>query len=503
MNNEIILEMRQVSKYYPGVKALEDINFQLEKGEIHALVGENGAGKSTLIKVLSGAIQQDQGEIIIESEKAGLLNPCKSEKLGISVIYQEFNLIPYLTVSENIFLGNELKGRLITDEKKMNHETKTLLDTLGIDINPATRIRNLSVAYQQIVEIAKSLSKKARILIFDEPSAPLSNREVEKLLDMVKKLKESGVSIIYISHRIEEIFQISDRVSVMRDGRLIKTMPVKDTSRSELIKLMVGRDLSNYYPASQTITGEIILSVEGLENPKLKGISFSLKKGEILGIAGLVGAGRTELARAVFGSDNISKGQIVLKGAAVQIKGPSDAIKLGIGLIPEDRKRQGLILGQTVKENCTLANLKKISRFKMVRSKLEKEFVQTMIRTLLIKCTGVGQTVKNLSGGNQQKVVLAKWLFTDSEILIFDEPTRGIDVGAKQEIYELMRKLTNEGKSLIVISSEMQELIGMSDRIAVMHEGRINGILEKNEINQNAVLDLAAGGQIKKESRLC
>lgn len=502
MGNEIILEMRQVSKYYPSVRALENISFQLRRGEIHALVGENGAGKSTLIKILSGAIEQDQGGIFFEGAEIGPLDPRKSENLGISVIYQEFNLIPYLTVSENIFLGSEKKGRLLVDDKRMRLETQRLLDSLGVGIEPEAQVKSLSIAYQQIVEIAKSLSKKTKVLILDEPSAPLSNREVEKLLKLVKRLKKNGVSIIYISHRIEEIFEISDRVSVLRDGCLVKTMPTGETDRAELIKLMVGRDLANYYPESRTTPEEEILSVEQFENKKLKGISFSLKKGEILGIAGLVGAGRTELARAIFGSDSISGGKIKRRGEAVQIKSPSDAIRFGIGLIPEDRKRQGLILGQTVKENCTLANLKKLSRLNLIKSKQEKEAVKKLIETLLIKCAGETQQVKNLSGGNQQKVVLAKWLFTDSEILIFDEPTRGIDIGAKQEIYELMRKLTAEGKSLIVISSEMQELIGMSDRILVMHEGRINGILQKGEITQDAVLDLAAGGT-KKENRVC
>jgi len=493
MAAEPILIAKKVTKHYPGVVALNEVDFELRPGEIHALIGENGAGKSTFIKILSGCISRDSGEIIFKGKLIGDLDPQTSEALGIGVIYQEFNLIPYLTTAENIFLGNEiLKKSGLRDEKKMEEESQKLFDLFGLDLNPREQVKNLSIAHQQMLEISKSLTKKVNILIMDEPSAPLTSIEIEKMFEIMRRLKKEGVAIIYISHKIEEVFEIADRVTVYRDGQYIKTLNTAETTRDELIRLMVGREITGYFPKADYTAGEEILRVENLTNKKIKNVSFSVKRHEILGLAGLIGAGRTETVRAIFGADPVFSGKIILNEKEISVNSPNEAINHGIGLIPEDRKQQGLLLKLNVRTNITFSVLKMLSRFGLIRKKKEDTLLDTYIKDLRIKCVNDKQLVANLSGGNQQKVVLAKWLARNCDILVFDEPTRGIDVGSKHEIYELLRKLAKEGKAIIMISSEMPELINISDRIIVMHEGAIKGELtSKHGFNQEEIMTLA------------
>lgn len=493
MENGIpVLELESITKIYPGVIALDDVSICFRKGEVHAIVGENGAGKSTLIKCITGAIEPTEGTIRYNGREYGKFNPMEAIGMGIGAVYQEFNLIPYLSVAENIFLGREIKRGPLYDMKAMCAQTDQILSELGIRLDPRTKVKDLSVAYQQIVEIAKSVSRDVKVLILDEPSAPLTNTEIEAMFRIVKKLKNKGVTIIYISHRLEEIFEITDRVSVMRDGKYILTMNTADTDRQCLISLMVGRELVDAYPESNKENGETLLEVEGLSTGYIHNISFSLKRGEILGFAGLVGAGRTEVARAIFGADAVRSGRIRLKGRPVTVKSPQDAIKQGIGLIPEDRKHHGVLLGMSIRNNITFSNLSELSRFGYINRKKETGRVRELKENLRIKTPSLDQLVKNLSGGNQQKVVLAKWLATQCDVLIFDEPTRGIDIGAKQEIYKLMRNLSESGKAILMISSEMPELLGMSDRIIVMHDGRIVGTVGKKEATQEMILDMAS-----------
>lgn len=488
-----ILQVKHMKKYYAGVKALDDVSMSFEEGEIHAIVGENGAGKSTLIKILTGAIVPTEGKIVLDGQEYESFTPHEAMEKGISVIYQEFNLIPFLTVSENIFYGCEIMKGLFRDVNEMNKRTQKLCEDMGVQLNPKSRINELGVAYQQIVEIVKAVSKNARILIMDEPTAPLTNKETKAMFKIMKRLKEKGVTILYISHRLEEIFEVCDRVSVLRDGKYITTTNVKETNRKELISYMVGRELGEDYPQQKVKPQDFVLEVKNLNTVKLKNISFSLRKGEILGFGGLVGAGRTEVARAIYGADPIISGSILLNGNKIIPKSPSEGLSYGIGLIPEDRKEQGVILNMQVKENITYSILKRISRLGFVNTTLETEICNKLKNDLKIKTPSITQKVKNLSGGNQQKVVLAKFLATRCDVLIFDEPTRGIDVGAKQEIYNLMRSLTEQGKSIIMISSEMPELIGMSDRIIVMNEGRIAAELERKDFSQETILEFASG----------
>lgn len=492
---DIILEVQNISKHYTGVKALDNVSMKFIRGEIHAIVGENGAGKSTLIKILTGAITPNTGKIVFEGQEYSGFTPATAIEKGISVIYQEFNLIPFLTVAENIFYGREVMKGLVRDVGTMNRETEKLCEDMGIHLNPKARVNSLGVAYQQIVEIIKAVSKNAKVLIMDEPSAPLTNKETEAMFRIMRKLKEKGVTIFYISHRMEEIFEICDRVSVMRDGSYITTKEVKDTNRKELISYMVGRELGEDYPGQTVKAGDTVLEARNLVTSKLKGISFSLRKGEILGFGGLVGAGRTEVARAMYGADALESGEIFLNGKKVNLNSPTEALKSGIGLIPEDRKQHGLVLGMQVKENITYSILKRLTRTGFINTAEENSICTNLKDELRIKTPFLTQKVKNLSGGNQQKVVLAKFLATKCDVLIFDEPTRGIDVGAKQEIYHLMRALTQKGKSIIMISSEMPELIGMSDRILVMCEGRITAELDRKDFNQEAILEYASGEQ--------
>lgn len=490
---DTILKVQDISRYYPGVKALNGISFEIRRGEVHAICGENGAGKSTFIKILTGAIEPSGGTIGFEGVQYKRLSPKQSMELGINVIYQEFSLIPFLSVAENIFYGRELKRHGVRDIKEMNRKAEELCREMGVSIDIKARVCDLGIAYQQIVEILKAVSQRSKFIIMDEPTAPLTVNETQIFFKIIEKLKKDQVTIVFISHRLEEVFQICDRVTVFCDGAYISTREVSEITQKQLISSMVGRELADDYPKpNRTIQEEIILKAEGLSNQYVKNVSFELKRGEILGFGGLVGAGRTELARAIFGADGISEGKLELRSTPYIPHTPKSAIKAGIGLIPEDRKNQGVVLSQSVKENAVFSILKKCSRATVISSKTEQEYVDQYIRELNIKTPSKDQLVKNLSGGNQQKVVLAKMLATNCDVLIFDEPTRGIDVGAKYEIYSLMCKLVEHGKSIIMISSEMSELIGMSDRILVMGAGRITGELKKAEFKQETILEMAS-----------
>ncbi|KLU68227.1 MAG: hypothetical protein RHS_5955 [Robinsoniella sp. RHS] len=473
--------------------ALDDLNIEFKEGEIHAMVGENGAGKSTMIKTISGAVQPTRGTIEINNHTYEQMTPTLSRQNGIAVIYQEFTLIPVLSASENIFLGEFIMKGMVLDRKEMDKKAEELFNRLHVDIDPSTKVADLTTGYQQIVEIAKAVSKDAKILIMDEPSAPLTTSEVEAMFKIVDTLKTQGVTIIYISHRMEEIFRLSDRVSVLRDGKYITTVNTADTSKSELIKLMVGRELSETYPERKNKASETELSIKKLTGNGVKDVSFDVKRGEVLGLAGLIGAGRTELAQLLFGYEKIISGEIILNGKSIRPKNCIEAIAAGIALVPEDRKRQGLVLEMSIKENTTMPSMKRISTLAVISSDQEKEMSQSYMDSLRTKAPSIEQKTKNLSGGNQQKVVLAKWLAMDPQVLIFDEPTRGIDVGAKQEIYNIMNELADNGKTILMISSDMEELIGMSDRIVVLCKGRVTGLLEKEEVSQELILSKSAG----------
>lgn len=489
--NEAVLSLKNITKRYPGVVAIDNVSIDFYKGEVHALIGENGAGKSTLIKTISGAISPDEGSICFSNKVYSQMTPHLSKNEGVEVIYQEFNLVDSLSAAENICLG-EKTGKLV-DSEQMIKKARNIFKQFNIDIDPNTLVRDLKTGQQQIVEIAKAVSKNVKILVMDEPSAPLSVAEVECMFEIIGKLKEQGVTIIYISHRIEELFRISDRVTVMRDGQYIETKNTKETSRKELIGLMVGRELKESYPSTKNIFNDVILEVKNLSGNGDTDISFKLKKGEILGFAGLLGAGRTELVRVIFGADKKDGGEVLFEGKPIKIKRPQDAIKCGIGLIPEDRKQQGCFLSMDIKRNISFTILKQISKMFIVDIKKENELAEKYSNLLKIKTPSLLQNVINLSGGNQQKVVLAKSLAAESKVLIFDEPTRGIDVGAKQEIYNLMCRLADEGIGIIMISSDMEELLGMSDRIIVLSEGRIAGEVYKPDFKQDYILDLASG----------
>lgn len=489
----VFLELAHITKYYPGVKALNDVSVAFKKGEVHALVGENGAGKSTLIKILAGAIEPNGGKIVLNGKSYEKMAPQLSKELGIEVIYQEFNLMPSLSVAENIFCGSYIGNGVTISMKKMEEATEKILDIMGVHISPKMLVRDLSVAYMQIVEIAKAISKKAEILVMDEPTAPLTNKEVEILFKVIEKLKKQGVTIIYISHRLNEIFRIADRITVLRDGNKIATHNTGDVTRQRLIFEMVGREVTETYPTRNNPIGETILEVKNIQGNGVKKVSFDVRKGEILGLAGLVGAGRTETIRMLFGADPKTSGQFILNGKEISPKSPKEAVKEGILLIPEDRKRQGVILNLPIYMNITLPILPKISKYTVINKKIEQKMVEEQKTVLRIKTPTLQQLVKNLSGGNQQKVVLAKWLVCRGQVLIFDEPTRGIDVRAKQEIYNLMNELCAQGMAIIMISSEMEEIIGMSDRIVVLSEGTQTATLERSDFKQETILHHASG----------
>jgi ribose transport system ATP-binding protein len=492
MSDEI-LRLDHITKKYMSVMALNDVSLGFERGEVHAIAGENGAGKSTFIKVITGAIQPTAGTITYNGQNLKGMTPEKSGELGISVIYQEFNLFPSLSVAENLFFGRYPLKHGMVDYKRMYEETNTVMQSLGIDIQASSLVKNLSVGYQQLVEIAKAVSRNSKVMIMDEPSAPLTDNEVHHLFDIVEHLKAKGVTIIYISHRMEEIFKICDRVSVFRDGSFIQTLNVADTNMEELIRIMVNRELGQQFPEKHYHKGEKVLEIKNLNTSLLKNINLEAYRGEILGLAGLVGAGRTETVRALFGADKIRSGEFYLHGKKLTIRSPKDAIASGIGLIPEDRKKQGVLLNLSIRYNISFADFKAIKGKLSISNVLDRKASERFIQELAIKTPTQEERVLNLSGGNQQKVVLAKWLFKNTEVLIFDEPTRGIDVGAKQEIYQLMNQLVEQGKVIIMISSEMPELIGMADRVIVMHEGEITGELQKKDISQKLILTLASG----------
>lgn len=487
--------MNDIEKSFPGVKALDKCQFNLKAGEVHALVGENGAGKSTLMKVLTGVHQEDSGAIFFKGKKVKINSPRKAQNLGISIIYQELNLMPHLTVAENVYIGREAKkNKLFIDKKKLNQKTKDFLNMLNINLDPQARVKDLTVAKQQMVEIIKALSYQAEVLIMDEPTASLTDSEIEDLFRIVKKLRSEGVGIIYISHRLEELKEISDRITVMRNGNYIDTVATADVEIDTIINMMVGREVyATSNNKSSKNKNEIILEVKNLTRKGVfKNINFNLKKGEILGMSGLVGAGRTEVARAIFGADKIDAGEIYVHGKKVNIDSPSKSVEVGIGYLSEDRKRYGLALGRDVATNIVLANLKEyMNKFGFIKENKIKKVAQKKVKQLAIKTPDLKQDVKNLSGGNQQKVVIGKWLDRDSEILIFDEPTRGIDVGAKNEIYKLLNSLVEEGKSVIMISSELPEILRMSHRILVMCEGEVTGQLNIEEASKEKIMKFA------------
>lgn len=497
-NNHDLLKLVGICKSFPGVRALHNVHMEVQKGEVHALLGENGAGKSTLMKILSGAYTRDSGEIYWEGQKIEIHNPREAQRLGIGIIYQEFNLVPQLSIAENVWISREpMKNKAIDllDWPEMYSRTQKLLDDMNLDLDPRRPVAGLGVAHQQMVEIAKALSLDAKLLIMDEPTSALADAEINQLFTIIRKLKERGVSVVFISHHLDEVLEICDRGTILRDGEFIKTIPMQNTTQEELIQLMVGRSLDQQYPKVVSRRGEEALRVEGLNRQKtLRNISFSAYTGEILGIAGLVGAGRTELVKAIFGADKIDSGKIYVFGKEVKIMSPENAISAGIGLLPEDRKQEGLVLLLSVLHNVSMSSLDKLKNsIGLLRLKEEKVTVGDFVQKLRIATPGIGQKVQNLSGGNQQKVVLAKWLAGKSRILIFDEPTRGIDVGAKVEVYNLMNSLVENGNAVIMVSSEMPELLGMSDRILVMHEGHIVTEIDRAKATEENILSAAMG----------
>lgn len=494
--SETFLQMKHITKRFPGVLALNDVQFTLRRGEVHALLGENGAGKSTLMKILSGVYQPDEGEIIFEDKPVSFSDPLSAQNVGITIIHQEFNLFPELTVEENIFIGREFckKNRWRLDEKQQRQATIEILQKLNLAIKPDTLVADLTVAQQQMVEIAKAISVNARILIMDEPTAALTETEIESLFRVTRLLKEQGTGIVYISHRLEELALIADRATVMRDGQYISTVDYECVKISDLIAMMVGRDLGNIYPRREALQQRIpVLEVNGLTRKGvLNDINFTLYRGEILGFAGLMGAGRTELARAIFGADSIDSGTLKLNGKETVIKDISDAIQQGISYLTEDHKKEGLALNLSVERNIMLGNYPEYSdRFGNIDSRRCQQTSEEQVKALRIKTPNLEQAALNLSGGNQQKIIIARWVCKDTDILIFDEPTRGIDVGAKLEIYELMNRLVAKGKSIIMISSELPEVLGMCDRILVMRSGRITGELSAKEATQEKIMQYA------------
>jgi ABC-type sugar transport system ATPase subunit len=490
-----LLVMEGIEKSFPGVRAVKNARLDLYAGEVLALLGENGAGKSTLIKVLAGAVARDGGTIRLGGRPAAISSPLDARRAGIAVIYQEFNLVATLSARENIFLGRERTRAGFFSRRRENAEARALFARVGVRIDPESLCRDLTIAQQQVVEIAKALSLGARIIVMDEPSATLTSQEADRLFAVIGELKAAGIAVIYISHRLEEVFRIADRATVMRDGEAIGTRRVRDLTRESLIEMMVGRPIEKEFPKAAARLGEPRLVVEGLARAgSVRGVSFCVRRGEVLGLTGLVGAGRTEVARLIFGADRRDGGAIRLDGRLLRIRSPRDAIRQGICLLTEDRKSQGLVLGLAVRENFSLPNLGRFSRAGFVCRRREREAFARHAGNLSIKVPSDGVPTRNLSGGTQQKVVLAKWLESNSEVIIFDEPTRGIDVGTKYEIYLLINDLAAAGKSIIMISSELPEVIGMSDRILVMHEGCVSGeIADPRSATQEQILALAVG----------
>jgi ribose transport system ATP-binding protein len=493
------LKLENITKSFPGVKAIENVTLEAYPGEILALAGENGAGKSTLMNILSGALLADSGRILLDGQEAKITSPRSAQDLGIAMIHQELALIPQMTVGQNIFLGREPRTawQMLVDTKKMYAAARKILDRMDLDFAATALIADLSIAQRQMVEIARAISFQSRIIILDEPTSTLSEPEADKLFTLMHSLREQGVTLIYISHRMEEIFSISDRIAVMRDGRLIGVQPTKELTINKVVQMMVGRELKEYFPKTDTKLGEVVLEAYHLRSgTRLKDASFSLRRGEILGLAGLVGSGRTDLARVIFGADRLDGGEIRIQGQSVRIRSPQEAIRMGIGLITEDRKAQGLFLGQSLRSNVAVTIFERLSRLGFLQFKKIDYQVRALVQQLKIRTPNLEQRVRNLSGGNQQKVVISRWLAVDPKILILDEPTRGIDVASKAEIHVLIDELAAKRVAILVISSELPEILGISDRILVMHEGRLVAELDRSEATQARVMQ-AATGQIQ------
>ncbi|MDE7014389.1 MAG: sugar ABC transporter ATP-binding protein [Kineothrix sp.] len=491
---DVILTMKDIDKSFPGVHALDHVNFEVKKGEVHALMGENGAGKSTLMKVLTGIYTKDSGSITFEGKEVEFHNTREAQDAGIVIVHQELNMLGHLTVAQNIFIGREFKKGIGIDDKKMNEEAAKLFERLHIDIEPTETMSNLTVGKQQMCEIAKAISHEAKVIIFDEPSAALTESEIEELFKIIQDLRKQQLGIVYISHRMDEIKVITDRVTVMRDGGYVGTLITNECTKDDIINMMVGRVIYEAPKTESTVPKDapVVLKVEHLNAGRMvQDVSFELRKGEILGFSGLMGAGRTETARAIFGADSKSSGDIYINGQKVEINSPQDAVKCGIGYLSEDRKRYGIVVQKSVAENSTMASMENFIKGLFINKAKENKVAQEYVDSLATKTPGVDQLVVNLSGGNQQKVVIAKWLIRNCDILIFDEPTRGIDVGAKNEIYKLMNRLAEEGKSIIMISSEMTEILRMSDRVVVMCEGRKTGEIDISEASQEIIMNMA------------
>ncbi|AWI38408.1 ribose ABC transporter ATP-binding protein [Bacillus safensis FO-36b] len=491
------IEMHNIHKAFGKNTVLSGVSFDLVTGEVHALMGENGAGKSTLMNLLTGLYSLDQGTIQIDGKETAFKNPKEAEQHGIAFIHQELNIWPDMTVLENLFIGKEIYTKLgLLDTKKMKTLAQTQLDRLSVNLSLEQEAGSCSVGQKQMIEIAKALMTDAKVIIMDEPTAALTEREIEKLFQVIESLKKEGVSIVYISHRMEEIFAICDRITIMRDGKTVDTKAIPETNFHEVVKKMVGRELTDRYPERTPSTGDIVLEVkQATRKGQFQDISFSVKAGEIVGVAGLMGAGRTEMMRSLFGLDPLDQGEIWVHGKKAVIKKPSDAVKLGIGFITEDRKDEGLMLDASIRENIGLPNLKSFSPKGLIDKKTEQDFVDLLIKRLTIKTASSDISARSLSGGNQQKVVIAKWIGIQPKVLILDEPTRGVDVGAKREIYQLMNELTDRGVAILMVSSELPEILGMSDRVLVIHEGTISGELEKTEATQERIMTLATGGK--------
>lgn len=497
MERDDILQFQGITKQYPGTLAVDHVNLSIKQGEVHAIVGENGAGKSTLIKMLSGAVTPTSGTIVFEGEAYPAFDPVEALAKGIGVIYQEFNLVPGLSIAANIFLGREYRNGVFISDRRAEQEAQKLIDAWQVNLDPRAPVMSLSIAEQQIVEIIKAISQDVKLLIMDEPTASLTLEEVSTLFRLTRQLKEKGVTTIYISHRLEEIFQICDRVSVLRDGHHVATVAVEQTSEPDLIRLMVGRELGDY-PQKSLPQTDVLLSVRNLSDGHIfEDISFDLHRGEILGVYALIGAGRTDVALTLFGAKHRYSGEVAIEGRPVNITDPAEAVKHGLGLVPEDRKGQGLVLSMLSSENISLSAIKAFSAQSFIKQNQEKQLVKEFQDKLKMQAHVPREVARNLSGGTQQKVVIAKLLACDVSIVLFDEPTRGIDVGAKHEIYELMVELCREGKGILMISSEMPELLGMSDRILVMREGRLMGEFSRAEASEEKLLRLAAGQEVE------
>lgn len=493
------IKMQGIDKSFGSNQVLKDAGFVLDHGEVHALMGENGAGKSTLMKILTGVYTKDAGTIFVDGIETNYKTPQEAEKAGIVFIHQELNVLFDLTVEENLFIGKEIRNMLgICNQREMRRKAQEVLDRLGVAIDPTEIMSNLSVGQQQMVEICKALMVDAKVIIMDEPTAALTQSETAILFEVIQSLKKQGVSMVYISHRMEEIFELCDRISVLRDGTYIGTKQISNTNMNEIVKMMIGREIGERYPVRQVKIGKEVLSIEGLTKAGVfKDVHFKVHAGEILGVSGLMGAGRTEIMQAIFGNLTYEKGIIKIDGKEVHLKSPLQAMKHGIGFITEDRKTEGLMLEESIQTNISLANLDKVSKHQMfLQRQLEDHMTEKAIEELHIKCFGPDHECNNLSGGNQQKVVFAKWIYTNPKILILDEPTRGVDIGAKKEIYNIMNELAAKGVAIIMVSSELPEVLGMSDRIMVVREGVIRGIIEKEEANQENIMTLATGGTI-------